>query len=222
MNFECQQFVVDKLGGERLLWCDKPNPQKILMNNLKYFFIAIPWTLFAVGWVALASLIAPADRISEAIPLTYFSLFGTPFVLVGIFIFFYPVIAYFKAFHTVYAFTEQRCMIINKKNDRVKSYSIIEIEEIMKKVFPDGSGNLFIHYNPQNNTLFNDGNAQKLAEKSGIDLITLQNKLKERKKYNYRRNYYLFSFIGISDAESTERLLWDTKNRIKSSEDIKF
>ena len=83
MNVEVQRIAQSVVRtGESLLWSGQPDPRRIALQTLPIFILAIPWTAFALFWIATAS----GFKLPSFDPSNYFSLFpffGVPFVLIG-------------------------------------------------------------------------------------------------------------------------------------------
>jgi hypothetical protein len=68
--------------GEKMLWMGQPNPARSAVMTLPIFIFAVPWTVFSVFWITMAwrGTMARAAGGSG----TFFPLFGTPFLLIGL------------------------------------------------------------------------------------------------------------------------------------------
>lgn len=136
-----QQAVVQSelRDGERLLWADRPDPQRALKQAFVIWIFAIPWTAFAVFWIVMAATMssgAPG-------PGSFFALFGLPFLLIGFVMLASPWWAQAKAKRTTYAITDQRVLIIETgKTRKVESYSADDLGNISRVERPDRSGDL--------------------------------------------------------------------------------
>ena len=91
---------------ENLYWVGRPVPTLLLLGPAFLFVLfAIPWTASAVFWMWSAA--------STGAPL-FFTLFGTPFVLIGLVMFGSPFFMWRGVKNTVYAITDQRAMILTR------------------------------------------------------------------------------------------------------------
>ena len=106
-------FNGELLDGEEILWSGQPRADKILSPS---DFFAIPFSLlwggFAIFW--FASVIGIGTRSHSGIPFA-FPLFGSVFVLVGLYMIFGRFIfKYYSKKATYYALTNKRILIITK------------------------------------------------------------------------------------------------------------
>ena len=114
------------------------------------FFFAIPWTAFAVFWMAAAAGFKIPDFKQG---FDFFPLFGLPFILVGLGLLLRPFFDYFKAYKVVYAITNRRALIIyfgSKK--KIRSYELSEIGPVTRIEKADGTGNLYFSVKPDDNS----------------------------------------------------------------------
>src|ERR1041384_2667380 len=104
-------------AGESLLWSGRPDPVRSSGAAYGCWIFAVPWTAFSVFWMAAAwGLIG--GRGNPAM-----SLFGLPFLLVGLGMMMAPRWAYASAKKTVYAVTTRRLIIMNEGRFRkIKSF----------------------------------------------------------------------------------------------------
>jgi len=150
-------------GGERVTWSAQPIPWRISWPAWFVVLFGIPWTAFALFWMWGASgfgmdfpAIGNGGGPFQFVQLI-FPLFGLPFVLIGLGMFSAPYWAYRAAKRTVYALTDRRAIIIKGgfwKSLTVKSYEPRLLNEVERKQYADGSGNLLFTINYTRN---NDG-----------------------------------------------------------------
>jgi hypothetical protein len=142
MDFESQQTAQAQLEmGERLLWYGKPDPKRGLWATIPLVLFAIPWTGFAVFWMAAASGLFFED--SEPGWISLFALFGVPFVLVGLGMLTSPYWLYKKAKQTVYALTNRRAMIITGgSTKKVQSFTGNDMGVIERTERSNGIGDV--------------------------------------------------------------------------------
>lgn len=170
------QFQSELLPGERLLWSGKPS-QKVIFRMSDW--ISIPFSLlwggFAIFWEAAASgLLARTRHLHTALHLSFFSLWGIPFVLMGQYIiwgrFFYS--AWRKA-RTYYALTNKRVIVKNgRPSSAVKSGYLDRLVSASLTTRRDGLGT--IEFGPEpfpHNSLFTRGRNQPM--KMAVDLSRL-------------------------------------------------
>lgn len=138
---QAEQIALSQLdGGERLLWSGSPAPAVALLKALPLSLVGIPFTAFACFWIWTAS--SATSRSGG--PWALFPLFGLPFLLVGLGVFFAPVWIYFAACNTVYAVTEKRALVISGGAMRgVQSFTHENIGEITRFERSDGSGSVY-------------------------------------------------------------------------------
>lgn len=136
------------LASERLLWSGRPDPHKLKAVFAIWLF-AIPWTVFALFWEAMAFMPWLAStRTPEPIQWTFgivFPLFGLPFIAIGFGMMWMPVRALQKARRTIYALTDRRILRVTAGAKReAASVMIDQIGPIDVKADSDGYGTLRI------------------------------------------------------------------------------
>jgi len=139
LNDELKRTLNEILrGGERVLWEGMP-AQGIHLNPEDGITIpfSLVWCGFAIFWeISTFSMGAP----------TFFSLWGIPFVLVGLYLVFGRFLhAARKAKHTGYAVTNQRVVIIERGG--VTSIPVDRIPSLEIRTHRNGSGT--IYFEPQ-------------------------------------------------------------------------
>lgn len=136
------------LTGERLLWSASPRGGK-LKRGFGIWLFALPWTLFALFWEAMALLPWLASSKTPAtIQWSFgviFPLFGLPFVAVGLWMLWQPIRAVRRADATAYGLTDRRLLRVVEAQDRqVASVLIHQIGPIDRREGRDGFGDLRI------------------------------------------------------------------------------
>ncbi len=141
---EMQRRVQAELKpGEFLKWSAQPDPKRYAKSGMLIWIFFIPWTAFALFWMAAAS---GFQMPSFDHGWSFFPLFGLPFVLIGIGGLSSPLWKRNEAKFMVYAITDQRAFIIQgKKTIKVLTYSPSDINAIERSERKDGSGDLFFH-----------------------------------------------------------------------------
>lgn len=123
MHFDSKNmFSKELLPNENILWLGKPSLKK---NFTKIDFFLVPfglfWGGFAVFWFIAASIAGGA-----------FSLFGLPFVIIGVYITFgrfYIKIKNKK--NTYYVITNMRILIVKSNADGIKkNFTTVDIKSI--------------------------------------------------------------------------------------------
>lgn len=127
--------IIDQIqGDERLLWADKPATGiKFRSTDIFITLFSIFWLGFSVFWVYMA--------LDASI---FFALFGTPFILVGLYLLFGRY--FFDALsrkNTVYGLTNKR--IIKKSGLFKVHYKSVFLDTLPSLSYtekPDGSGDI--------------------------------------------------------------------------------
>lgn len=139
--------------SEQLLWVGQPHPGRFGRMAIPLVLFGIPWTAFAVFWVAMASgpMFFGAGGANNAGPgvggfFVCFPLFGLPFILIGLFFLTSPYWLRRKAKRTCYALTDRRAILweagMTPGSMEVRSYRPADFEKMFRRDFPDGSGDL--------------------------------------------------------------------------------
>lgn len=141
-----ERFLYEELGpNEKLLWSGAPRPGRMSRRTLPIVLFSIPWTAFALFWIAGASGFKRPDFSHGA---GLFPLFGVPFVLVGFGMLSSPFWAMRKARKTVYAVTSERAIILEGGGFRgavnVRSFRADQLQNIRRVQLADGSGDLVL------------------------------------------------------------------------------
>ena len=134
--------------GERLLWSGRPRTLGAAASFGIWIF-AIPWTVFALFWEAMALM--PwwaADRPDDWTLLGFGivgPIFGIPFVVIGVGMLAMPFWAMAKAGRTIFAVTSERLIRIEAGRTRsVTSVPITGVGPIERRERPNGCGSLRI------------------------------------------------------------------------------
>jgi hypothetical protein len=147
---EMQARVEAELAkGERLLWVGQPRPRRMMTMSLPMFLFGIPWTLFAIFWVVMASSMmggfghdGPGNIVGI---LACFPLFGVPFIIIGIVMLTSPLWMQRRALNTFYAVTDRRAILWNAGwfgGVTVRSFPPKDLTRMRRTEFADGSGDL--------------------------------------------------------------------------------
>ena len=137
--------------GEHIQWSGQPKPSFLNAESLGSFLFGIPWTAFAVFWVAMAYVgVSETDDVGV---FNLFPLFGVPFILIGLGMLSSPLRIYLKLRKTVYALTNQRLILIEPswRANVIRNYSFAELQAITiyREERADGSGHLIIDAKPE-------------------------------------------------------------------------
>ncbi|HTO92542.1 MAG TPA: hypothetical protein VMJ70_15530 [Candidatus Sulfotelmatobacter sp.] len=143
-RMQAEQIAAAQLDpGERLLWSGFPSPGAAARRALPAAAFGIPFTAFAVFWIATAySFTSKGPHVPG--PWALFPLFGIPFLLVGLGVLTAPIWVYLGAEKTVYAVTEKRAMIIvNVAGRGVQSFTHEDMSNITRTENANGSGSIY-------------------------------------------------------------------------------
>ena len=126
--------------GEKLVW----KGMKLARLEARAFAIylfAIPWTAFALFWIAMASL---ATRAANGDPLAWaFPLFGVPFVVIGLGMFAKPFVPFFQRGRILFAVTDRRVLKLSLGRElTVNSVPGATIKDMTRRESADGSGTI--------------------------------------------------------------------------------
>jgi hypothetical protein len=140
---------------EELVWASQPNPRRFMWFSTPIVLFGIPWTAFAIFWMAGAA--SPmlfghgeggANDGPQAGPNIFaicFPLFGVPFVLIGFGMLSSPFWMYRRARRTYYALTDQRAIIWSVGlfgGTEVRSFQAADLGKMVRRDYADGSGDL--------------------------------------------------------------------------------
>ena len=173
LDDKLQRLVTDELDrAERVAWLAQPAPRgSFPWLALPIVLFAIPWTLFALFWMAgTAGLIGNFNgRQGEAGPQPVqwmFALFGVPFVLIGLGMMSTPFWMLRRirraAARTAYVITDRRAIVIDGgyygdggmatmlagplmmlgRGLRIRSYLPNELQDVQRIQRDDGSGDI--------------------------------------------------------------------------------
>ena len=135
--------------GERIRWIEQPKPRFFSPASTGAFLFAIPWTAFSIFWMYGASQ-SPSNG---------FSLFGVPFVLIGIGMLSSPLWVYYQTFRTVYLITDRRAITIDGgRSYTIRSYPPDKLQNIYRRERKNGIGDIIISFDPWKDS---DGDTHK-------------------------------------------------------------
>lgn len=136
-----QQKVTRELqAGEVVSWAGQPDANRLMMTGFALWFFFIPWTAFSLFWMAGASGFRWPDFSS---PLSFFPLFGLPFLLIGLGGLSSPFFLRAKARDIVYVVTSKRAFSLSgRKAVTLVSWLPGQLGEITRTERADGSGDL--------------------------------------------------------------------------------
>ncbi len=121
-------------GGEKLRWVGQPYPGRMFASSIPIAIFGVFFAGFALFWMVTAAAIDGA-----------FSLFGLPFLFVGLGMIFSPLWAGRAATRTAYAVTDRRAILWEPtlwSGFQVRSYGSGQLGKMTRNQRPDGSGDL--------------------------------------------------------------------------------
>ena len=156
MDYDAQMVIQQEIdSGERLLWAGMPK-QGLVFRRSDIFMIpfSLMWGGFAIFW-EIGVLNAMPDEKAGA-PGLIFSLFGIPFVLIGLYMilgrFIYDSRTRKKTF---YGLTDQRAVIVSGLfNKRVKSLNLKTMTDVSLSEKADGCGTIVFGQEDQRMSMF--------------------------------------------------------------------
>lgn len=136
--------------GERPLWVGQPKPGRFARQALPIVLFGIPWTAFALFWMAAASGMVFGGFGNNGAPggfwaFDYFPLFGLPFVLIGLGMLSSPYWLRRQAKRTCYALTDRRAILWQAGkfgSVTVRSYGPEALHKTHRTEYADGDGDL--------------------------------------------------------------------------------
>jgi len=145
INPEVESFFQGELkDGEVLVWSAAPAAKRLARKGWFLVVFGIPWTAFAIFWVAGASGFR-VPNFSE--PSGFFPLFGVPFILIGIGLLTSPWWLRREARHTGYFITNRRAVLIRRNvfgEYTVRSFYPKSLQTLERVQLADGSGDLIL------------------------------------------------------------------------------
>lgn len=128
--------------GETVAFVESPEPRFFTTASTAAFVFAIPWTLFALFWIAGASGFK-LPEFKNGFDL--FPLFGIPFVLIGFAMLSSPIWAYRNAFKTAYVITDRRAItFVGGFRTTIRSFFPEDLGGMHRSERSDGSGDVII------------------------------------------------------------------------------
>ncbi len=145
INYQVEALAQAELNAnEKLVWSAAPAPSRLARRTLPIALFAIPFTAFAIFWIAGASGFKIPDFRSGS---GFFPLFGLPFLLVGLGMLSAPLWAMRNAKRTGYFITERRAILIEKRilsGYKIRSFYPAELTNIERIQFPNGTGDVIL------------------------------------------------------------------------------
>jgi hypothetical protein len=130
-------------SGERLLWSGQPDARRAMLKPFAFYLFAVPWTAFSLSWETIAVRMA----FTGAPPLVgiIMTLFGLPFVVIGLAMMAAPFSANRTARRTIYGVTDHRLVeLISGRTLKVRSVEASSIGPVTRRQRENGHGTLSI------------------------------------------------------------------------------
>jgi hypothetical protein len=129
-------------SDERIEWIGMPKRVYFTPAATAAFLFGIPWTAFALFWIAGAAEFK-IPQFNQGFDL--FPLFGIPFVLIGCGMLSAPIWAYRTAGKSVYVITNRRAITFDGGwSTTIRSFPPEKLTDVYRKEKPDGSGDVII------------------------------------------------------------------------------
>lgn len=126
--------------GETVVWRGMKLP-RIEPKGFGIYLFAIPWTAFALFWMAMAGLFTSSP--DAGLFGVIFPLFGLPFVVIGLGMLASPFVPYTQKGRILFAVTNSRVLQLNLGRDlEVISIPASRIRDIVRRESADGSGSV--------------------------------------------------------------------------------
>lgn len=144
-----KKLTAELNSDEAIVWLGQPHAGRLMLKGFVLWLFFIPWTAFAVWWMAAA---AQFKLPTLHDPATWFALFGLPFVLIGVAGLSAPLWIYYAARHTVHVVTNRRALTISGvRAFRIKGFTREQITHLERLERADGSGDLILAETPTRN-----------------------------------------------------------------------
>lgn len=131
-------------ASERLLWWGRPAAGRLALRSLPAAVFGVPFTAFAAFWMWAAGGGLGGGRPPDG-PMTFFPLFGLPFLLVGLGMLLSPLLAAAAARRTLYAVTSGGILFVKAgRTRRVERRPLPGGDVLQRRERPDGSGDLVV------------------------------------------------------------------------------
>jgi hypothetical protein len=130
-------------SGERIQWIEQPIPKYFTAISTAAFLFGIPWTAFAIFWIAGASGFKIPDFSKGGF--SFFPLFGVPFFLIGLGMLSTPLWFYLKALKTVYVVTDRRAITFDAGlTTTIRSYTPDRLKDVYRREKRDKTGDVIL------------------------------------------------------------------------------
>jgi hypothetical protein len=127
---------------EKIRWIEQPIPRYFTPRAKAYFLFGIPWTAFIIFWILGASVSWWAKGGGGSGVMT---VFGIPFLLIGLGLLSSPLWAYRRALKTIYVITDRRAITFGGgSSTTINSYPPEKLKDVYRKEHKDGTGDVII------------------------------------------------------------------------------
>lgn len=132
--------------NETVTWYDKPQAKKINVEGIIMTIFGSIFVGFSMFWTL--SQITPKSPFNDpfftrSLIDRIFPYFSLPFFIIGFLLLPGPYWVYRRMLNTIYAITNERCMIITVgRTKKVQSFNIYDIHNIKKTEYSDGTGDI--------------------------------------------------------------------------------
>lgn len=146
--------VEARTAGQRVLWVGRPAWKVVLRWGMLIWLVAVPWTVFSVGWTLTAAAMIwgpPSDNMPagmRSVMGVLVPLWGVPFVVVGLGMLASPFWMARKAYNTAYAVTDQGLVTLVASPSgaiEVRERHRGEVQGVELFEWRDGSGTVKVH-----------------------------------------------------------------------------
>jgi len=154
-------------SDEEIKWLGMPKPRFFTTYSKGAFLFAIPWTAFALFWVAGAAGFEIPD-FQDGFDL--FPLFGLPFVLLGIWMLMTPLFTYRNARRTLYMITDRRAVIFEGgSNTTIRTYEPDKLQDMIRKERNNSIGDLVFAKEFSQKSLIQDIGFINIEDAKGVE-----------------------------------------------------
>lgn len=178
---ELARLVSANTAGERHLWVGRPDGARILRQGLWSYIFSVPWTVFSLAWISVPISVLLFAKSPDpwggwgSGAMAVATLFGLPFVAVGIAMMLAPLKAGRLARRTVYVLTDKRLVLLTDGKVReVRTVPFDAITSVDLRVRREGYGDVTLRLGSRRDS---EGDTVEVSE----------------------------TLIGISDPEGLER-----------------
>jgi hypothetical protein len=148
LEVDLQKALTAELGGEGVRWHAQPNSGRAFRSALWIYLFAVPWTVFAIFWESMAAGTLWALLTGGVAPKgmglgmsMVFTLFGLPFVAIGLAMLGVPFYARREAAQSVVALTDKRLALITASRGKKTIKSIYPHQVVAIEVTERRGGN---------------------------------------------------------------------------------